>query len=219
MARPAGRFRRNIKASFQTRAATSSATHPVYRVLKSIRPLIDPTSARLLRNGPLLFRKIFSFRSNSRATSPRNTFWRITDLQTIFCRTGMTLAARLGVLLAQLPPSLVYDADVAARRRSFRDPAPGSVTIACGEPRPGPRRGIGLTATGDSVDLASWPQPERPRRRAARLRRRPVPRASAPGPDIHVSTAPSFGPRTNSAAEGCAASNFIVHTIQGHRAR
>jgi len=42
------------------------------------------------------------------------------------------LGGRLGVLLAQLPPSLIYDADVA--EKFFRDLAQGGVTIAC-EPR------------------------------------------------------------------------------------
>jgi uncharacterized protein YecE (DUF72 family) len=42
------------------------------------------------------------------------------------------LGDKLGVLLAQLPPSLVYDADVA--EKFFRDLAQANVTIAC-EPR------------------------------------------------------------------------------------
>ena len=49
-----------------------------------------------------------------------------------FLREVTGLGGRLGVLLAQLPPSLVYDADVA--EKFFRDLARANVTIAC-EPR------------------------------------------------------------------------------------
>jgi uncharacterized protein YecE (DUF72 family) len=49
-----------------------------------------------------------------------------------FLREVTGLGGRLGVLLAQLPPSLVYDADVA--EKFFRDLARANATIAC-EPR------------------------------------------------------------------------------------
>jgi len=49
-----------------------------------------------------------------------------------FLREVAGLGDRLGVLLAQLPPSLVYDADVA--KTFFRDLAQANVAIAC-EPR------------------------------------------------------------------------------------